>query len=320
MDAFERLLLGEAPALREVCNAARIVAATDVTVLIEGESGTGKELFARALHEHSRRAGAPFVSVNCAALPETLAESLLFGHARGAFTGAVAEHAGHVREADGGTLFLDELAELPMGVQAKLLRFLESGEFQPVGQARPGKADVRVVAATHRELRAEVSAGRFRADLYYRLAVVPLRLPSLRERGADVERLAQAFCEALAERHGVAAPRWSAAALSVLRRYDWPGNVRELRNLCERMVILCPGRTLGAENLPAELLAGGGVIEDTAAAFALPASGVRLDDLEQGLIRQALERTQGNRSRAARLLGITRDTLLYRLKKFAIDA
>ena len=311
------MFTGRDPALLEVLNAAQIVAATDVTALLLGESGTGKELLARTIHEQSRRAAAPFVSVNCAALPEALAESLLFGHRKGAFTSAVADHDGHIRTAHGGTLFLDEVAELPLAVQSKLLRFLESGEVLPVGAAATQRVDVRVIAATHRDLRAAVANGGFREDLYYRLFVVPLQLPPLRERAGDIPLLLDTLLPELATRHGLAAPRFTPAAIARLKAHRWPGNVRELRNLCERLTVLLPGRDIHPENLPAELrlpvMAG-----DSPPDFRLPDQGVALATVEESLIRQALDRTRGNRSRAARLLGITRDTLLYRLKKFEI--
>ncbi len=310
-------MLGESPAFRAVLRAAAITAVTDATTLIQGESGTGKELLARAIHQQSRRAAGPFVTINCAALPENLAESELFGHRRGAFTGATADQRGRIQAAHGGTLFLDEVGELPLGIQAKLLRFLEGGEVQPVGQPRPERVDVRVVAATNRDLFAEVQAGRFREDLFYRLNVVPLLLPPLRERGRDLELLVQRLTARLAMSHRLDAPRYSLGALEALQRYRWPGNVRELRNVCERMVILFPGRTIQAENLPGEIRhSQPGVQEGD---FVLPEAGVHLDSLERDLIRQALERTHGNQSRAARLLGLTRGTLIYRMKKYAIE-
>jgi DNA-binding NtrC family response regulator len=318
MSIFDDTLHGRSPELKTVTSTARLVAATDVTVLILGESGTGKELLARAVHGESRRAGGPFVSVNCASLTQDLAESALWGHRRGAFTGAIADHPGYVQTAHNGTLFLDEIGELTPGVQAKLLRFLECGECQPVGAATPRQVDVRVIAATNRDLSGDVARGAFREDLYYRLNVVPLELPTLAQRREDIDLLVERITADLARRYGLPAPQYSAAALERLRRYRWPGNVRELRNLCERMVILLGGRTVQAENLPREIT--GEIDAAQAGGFRLPEAGIRLDELEVQMIYQALERTGGNRSRAARLLGLTRDTLLYRMKKYAIQA
>jgi len=316
-NAFERSLIGQAPAFQSALRTAAVAAATEVSVLVLGETGTGKEVLARAIHTESPRAGGPFQSVNCAALPEELAESQLFGHRKGAFTGAVADHAGFVASAEGGTLFLDEVGELSAAVQAKLLRFLESGEYQPVGATAPKQGNARVVAATNRDLFAEVRAGRFREDLFYRLHVVPVELPALRERAEDIPKLAERLAGEVAERHGLPTPVFTRAALDALTRYAWPGNVRELRNVCERLVILLSGCEIGPDNLPAEIR--GPQAPQDEGLFTLPESGIRLDALEADLIRQALAKTAGNRSRAARLLGLSRDTLLYRVKKYAIE-
>lgn len=317
MNSFARIVT-QSPLLETVIRSAQIVARTDVTVLLTGETGTGKDLMARALHEASPRAGGPFVALNCAALPESLVESELFGHKRGAFTGALEDRPGHVRSAHGGTLFLDEVGELPLAAQAKLLRFLESGECMPVGDSRVLKADVRVIAATHQDLAALVREGRFREDLYYRLQVVPLELPALRERSGDIDMLLNRFLLHFAGEHGVPMPQLSQEARAVLRRHRWPGNVRELRNLAERLVVLFHGRTVEVGNLPREITQAAGKVVMGSNGFLLPEEGVDLEWLESEMIRQALERSRGNKSRAARLLGITRDTLLYRLKKFAL--
>jgi DNA-binding NtrC family response regulator len=313
-------MIGEGPQLRSVIDAAGRVASTDVTVLLQGESGTGKEVLARHVHQHSPRATRPFMAVNCASLPEALTESLLFGHCKGAFSGASTSQPGHIRAAAGGTLFLDEVAELSAAAQAKLLRFLESGEVLPVGEARPVSVDVRIIAATHQDLRAAVSGGAFRADLFHRLNVVPLALPPLRDHAGDVPLLMAHFLRQMSARHGLPAPSLDSASLGLLQAYRWPGNVRELRNLCERLVVLYPGRVITPAELPAELQPTLRVrsANDELYAFPLPAEGVSLEQVEVDLIRQALERADGNRSHAARLLGISRDTLLYRLKKFAI--
>ncbi len=320
MKVFDELLLGNSPELKEITNAARIIAATDITTLICGESGTGKELIARGIHLSSDRSEGPFVSINCASLPEALAESLMFGHRKGSFTGALNDHIGYLRSADGGTLFLDEIAELPLNTQAKFLRFLESGECLPVGEVQARKPDVRVIAATHRDLNSEVRKGRFREDLFYRLNVVPLTLPPLRNGGKDIELLLERFLREASRRFGSPRPRFSGAALKIMRTYDWPGNVRELRNLAERMAVLFSDCTVDSTNLPAEMFSRSmqGRNGGRESGYTLPKQGIVLDELEADIIRQALDRTDGNRSRAARLLGLTRDTLLYRLKKYSI--
>lgn len=314
---FEKYLLGHSGAFSTVIRAAQIVAVTDVTVLILGESGTGKELLARAIHEYSQRAQHPFITINCAALPENLAESELFGHRKGAFTGAVIHQLGRIQAAHGGTLFLDEVGELPLAVQPKLLRFLESGECQVIGKTYAERVNTRIIAATHRNLRTQMQAGQFREDLYYRLHVVPLELPPLRQRGKDLDLLLHTLTTQLAQQHHLSPPNYSADTLRILRRYPWPGNVRELRNFCERMLILCSGQTIEPHHLPFEYQASPAVASHKE--FTLPETGVDLDGLEIQMIRQALAKTYGNRSQAARLLGLTRDTLLYRIKKYAIE-
>jgi len=318
MNAFDELLIGNSPELRAVTRAARIAAVTSVPVLILGESGSGKELLAEAIHRESRRNHGPFFAINCAALPEALAESELYGHRKGAFSGALSDQIGHLRAAHGGTLLLDEVGELPAKVQAKLLRFLDSGECQPVGQPRPEKVDVRLLAATNRDLYAEVKAGRFRRDLYYRLHVVPLELPPLRQRGGDLALLLENLTARLACFHGLPAPRYSADTVESLQRYPWPGNVRELKNFCERMVVLLGGRTIYRNNLPPEIRDHYRHREGTPG-FVLPQGGLKLNELEAEMIRQALDKTRGNRSKAARLLGLTRDTLLYRMRKYTLE-
>ncbi|MGD8588412.1 MAG: sigma-54 dependent transcriptional regulator [Chromatiales bacterium] len=313
-------MLGNAPEFQTVLRAMKIVSATDATVLVTGESGTGKELLAKALHRYSRRQSKPFVTVNCAALPEHLAESELFGHRRGAFTGAIHDEQGRMQAANGGTLFLDEVGELPLGVQAKLLRFLETGECQQLGQPLTSRVDVRIVAATNRDLSKAVKEGSFRRDLYYRLYVVPLELPPLRARKGDVEMMLKGITTELAMEYDLAPPLYTKGAMRLLNQYPWPGNVRELKNLCERMLILFSGKRVEVENLPREIRQ----FQQPEAsplldAFRLPEQGLNMDDLEADLIKQALNRALGNRSKAARLLGLSRDTLLYRMKKYAIE-
>ncbi|NYF20916.1 DNA-binding NtrC family response regulator [Xanthomonas sp. JAI131] len=304
-------LLGHSAAMRTVHKRIGLAAASDLPVLVSGETGTGKELVARALHRASARAGAAFVAVNCAAIPAELIESELFGYRKGAFSGAVADRPGLIREADGGTLFLDEIGDMPLPMQAKLLRFLQEGEVSPLGGRGAQKVDVRVVAATHRELAQLVADGRFRSDLRYRLNVVPIELPPLRERGDDIVLLAQHFLE-----EGASAPRTlSAAAQARLRAYPWPGNVRELRNAMQRCQVLVRTPTIEAHDLD-EVLAG-----DTAAtsaetpALTLPDA---IAQLERQMIQAALTQAQGNRAEAARRLGIHRQLLYRKLDDYGL--
>ncbi|MBF0393749.1 MAG: sigma-54-dependent Fis family transcriptional regulator [Alphaproteobacteria bacterium] len=303
-------VIGRSAALESALRTARLVAATDATVLLTGETGTGKEVAARLIHESSRRAGGPFIAVNCSALPEALVEAELFGHRRGAFSGATQDSLGKIRAASGGTLLLDEVGDLPLAAQAKLLRFLESGEVQPLGESRAARGDTRVVAATNRDLMGAVGAGRFREDLFYRLHVVPIELPPLRERDGDVALLAAHFLARFAEQHDRPAPRLGKCALKRLHAHAWPGNVRELRNLCERLVILHPGATIEAAMLPLPAPAPA-----SRAGLALPAEGLDIFALERSLMAQALALAGGNQSHAARLLGMSRDRFLYRLRK-----
>jgi transcriptional regulator with PAS, ATPase and Fis domain len=309
-------LLGQAPQLLATMRSAKLIAATDVTTLITGETGTGKELLAQAMHSASSRNVLPMISINCGALPDNLIEAELFGYRRGAFTDARQDQPGRFKAAHGSTLFLDEVAELPLAVQAKLLRFIESGEIQPLGQSATEKVDVRVIAATNRDLHELVEQGRFREDLYYRLNVVPLNLPPLKERFDDIALLLGKLTARLAIYHRLDAPRYTTAAIEALQAYAWPGNVRELRNFCERMLVLLPGKLIDITNLPAEITHHNRGQDD---ALQLPSSGVQLDKLEACMIRQALNRVKGNQSKAARLLGITRSALIYRMKKYAIQ-
>jgi two-component system NtrC family response regulator len=287
------------------------VAATDATVLVLGESGTGKELVARTLHRSSRRAQGPFVAVNCAAIPETLIESELFGHEKGSFTGAHRRREGRFEEAAGGTLFLDEIASMPLPLQATLLRVLQERRFTRVGGNGEVGCDVRVIAASNRDLAALVAEGGFREDLYYRLNVVPVELPPLRERLDDVPLLAAAFLEQASARHGIEVRPLPAAVLRALMAHGWPGNVRELANAIERLVLLAENGEVSIEDLPPELRRSAG----GASPFRLPAEGVDWDGLEADLLRQALERSRGNRAAAARLLGLGYKAFLYRLEK-----
>jgi len=311
-------LLGRSPAMQALLSQLEQVAATRSTVLLLGESGTGKELAARALHYNSDRAEQPFVVIDCAAVPETLQESELFGHTRGAFTGAVAAKRGLFEEAHGGTVFLDEVGDLSTATQAKLLRVLQEGTIRRLGDTRVIQVDVRIIAATNRDLPAEVRAGRFREDLFFRLNVLPLRLPPLRERPEDIPLLAEHFLRRFAAETGRPL-RWIApVALDCLMAYRWPGNVRELEHAIEHAVLLSQGEALEVRDLPPAVQGGGGQ-EVEEAPLRLRDAVARLNaDLERGLIRRALTRTRGNRTEAAHLLGISRRALLYKLKAYGI--
>jgi DNA-binding NtrC family response regulator len=310
-------MIGQAPNFEAMLRSAKMVASTDVTVLIAGETGTGKELLAKALQSRSPRISKAFITLNCAALPESLVESELFGHRRGAFTGAVANQVGRLQAADGGTLFMDEVDSLPLPIQAKLLRFLETGEIQPVGDTQPQRVDVRIIAATNTQLEERIAKGEFRKDLYYRLNVVPLEIPPLRERMGDIQLLLTHFMRLFATEHKLPPSTLSKAALSRLQNHPWPGNVRELRNVCERLSILLAGRVIEENNLPHEILLP--PVAAQKGQFVLPEDGIELEKVELDFIQQALARTNGNRTRAARLLGISRDTLLYRMQKYGIQ-
>lgn len=308
-------LLGQSPSFEALLRSAKMVAATDVTVLIAGETGTGKEILANALQKHSPRSDRVFVTLNCAALPEALAESELFGHRKGAFTGALDNQIGRLQAADGGTLFLDEIDSLPLSLQAKLLRFLEIGEIQPVGGTRTQKVNVRVLAATNANLHEKIARGEFRKDLYYRLNVVPLEIPPLRERAGDVQLLLKHFMQRFAHEHKLPLAEFHKSALARLLAYPWPGNVRELRNVCERLAILLAGRVIEETQLPREIARRAAPQNSL---IILPEDGIELEKVEAELIEQALARTGGNRTHSARLLGISRDTLLYRMQKYGL--
>jgi two-component system response regulator AtoC len=312
-------IIGESSAMREMLALAHKVAESEVSsVLLQGESGTGKDLVAKAIHYHSARADHPFVAINCAALPGTLIESELFGYEKGAFTDAKARKEGLFEQAEGGTLFLDEIGELELSLQAKLLRVLEEGSFRRVGGLKDLPLDVRVIAASNRDLKTESEAGRFRADLFYRLSVIQIDIPPLRERGDDIRVLAEHYMDSFRSRLrkniGTIAPE----ALAALSRYEWPGNVRELRNVIERAMILEDADEITAKYLPRGLggdSRGGGAVSQGTEQIRLPSDGLSLDAVEMSLVRQALERSGGNQTRAADLLDISRDQLRYRMKK-----
>ena len=313
---LSRPLIGEEPALKKVLKLVTKVAATDSSVLILGESGTGKELIARAVHEKSPRINKPFVPINCGAIPENLLESELFGHVKGAFTGANQNRAGRFELADGGTIFLDEIGEMPMLLQVKLLRVLQERSFEPVGGSRSVAVDVRVVAATNKDLEEEVEAGRFREDLYYRLNVVELSLPSLRRRQADIPLLCDYFNEKLETTKGRSVASFSPEAMAKLKSYAWPGNVRELENIVERLSVFCMGEIVEVDDLPDKLLRSRSKVPSN---YDLPDEGVDLrqmvNDLEETMLRQALEKTGWNKNKAAVLLNMNRTTLVEKLKK-----
>jgi len=310
-------IIGQSPALESLIRSARLVAASDATVLIKGETGTGKEVLATAIQKDSPRHNKPFITLNCAALPEGLVESELFGHVKGAFTGATSHKEGLFQTADGGTLFLDEINSLSLSIQAKLLRFLESGECLSVGDTKPKLVNVRIIAATNADLTQQIERGEFRQDLFFRLNVIPLEIPSLKQRHEDIEALAKHFFTSFAKAHSLPVASFSRQSIKLLRAYTWPGNIRELRNLCERLSILLAGKSIEPENLPREFSR---YIETKGSSdFTLPHSGIRLETLEADLIHQALSRTKGNCSKSARLLGISRDALLYRIQKHGLS-
>jgi transcriptional regulator with GAF, ATPase, and Fis domain len=316
-------VVGCSEVLTDVYRVIDRVADTNCTVLITGESGTGKELVARAVHDSSQRAHAPFVAVNCGAIPESLLESELFGHAKGAFTGAHAPKSGRIAQAQGGTLFLDEIGELPLALQVKLLRVLQSREYSPVGDTRVLRADVRIVAATNIDLEQAARAGTFREDLYYRLNVIHVSVPPLRDRAGDVPILAAHFFKLSLQRTARLSVRgFAASTLQLLEQYAWPGNVRELENTVERAVLLARGDEIQPRDLPARVC--GLPTERRSGSSKLPDSGIDLrtavESFENNLIRQALERTKWNKNQAARLLGLNRTTLVEMLKRKRIEA
>jgi DNA-binding NtrC family response regulator len=311
-------IIGTSPQVVAIMRLAGDVAVTNATALIAGESGTGKELLARAIHYNSRRAGHPFVAINCATLPENLLESELFGYEPGAFTSAEKRKKGRFELAEGGTLFLDEIGEMSLGVQVKLLRVLEQREFSRLGGTETLRADVRLITATNQDLAELVRNKEFREDLYYRINVFPITIPALRERTQDILPLARHFLRELMERTGKVVTNIQPEARRILLNYSWPGNVRELKNVLERAVILTQDSSIGPEHLPVRLQQERAVLADIT--VSLPPQGLSLADVERSLLEQALERSRYNKSRAARLLGLSRAKLRYRLKKHGLDA
>jgi two-component system response regulator HydG len=304
----ERTIIGNALPMRQLMDMVHQVAPSSATVLLLGESGTGKELVARAIHTHSNRAPRPFIAVNCAALPETILEAELFGHEKGAFTGASARRQGRFELADTGTLFLDEIAELNIPTQVKLLRALQEGEFERVGGTQTLQVDVRIVTATNKDLTAEVEAGRFREDLFYRLNVISISLPPLRERKDDVPLLAHHFLKLYADKNAKQLGGISRDAMEALMRWHWPGNVRELENAMERAVVLCRAETVGIEDLPPQVRDG----ESDRKVLTIPI-GTSLEDIERAVIRETLAHTRGDKRLAAQLLGIATRTIYRKI-------
>jgi two-component system NtrC family response regulator len=309
-------IIGRSKALLQVLEMASRVAPKNSTVLIRGETGTGKELLARAIHQNSRRKDQPFVTINCAAIPRDLLESELFGHAKGSFTGAFAPKRGKVETADGGTLFLDEIGELPLELQVKLLRLIQHGEIEKVGVASPATVDIRIIAATHRNLQSLIDDGSFREDLFYRLAVIPLELPPLRDRADDIPELVQSLFLKAREKQGVPNLKLPPHLVPYFCGYRWPGNVRELENVIERLTVLAVGDEIALSDLPEFLRRERPGSE--ALQLELPPQGISLEAVEKELILKALQRFEGNQTKAAAFLDISRRTLIYRMEKHGI--
>jgi DNA-binding NtrC family response regulator len=312
---FENII-GRSKALLQVLSMASRAAQANSTVLIRGETGTGKELLAKAIHHNSPRSAHSFITVNCGAIPKDLLESELFGHCKGAFTGAFADKRGKLEMADGGTLFLDEIGELPSELQVKLLRLLQDGQIDKVGALKTNRVDVRVIAATHRNLQAMIEDGSFREDLYYRLAVILLELPPLRERTDDISELVQMLFLKAIRQHGKTNLKLPSALLPYFCGYRWPGNVRELENIIERLVVLTVGNEISYDDLPEFLRQDGS--EPDGMRLDLPPQGVSLEGVEKELIFKALEKFNWNQTHAARYLDVSRRTLIYRMEKYGI--
>jgi DNA-binding NtrC family response regulator len=315
---ISKTIIGKHPSLKTLLRNAKMIAATDINVLVTGETGTGKDLIALALQENSRRADKVFITLNCPALPESLMESMLFGHCQGSFTGADTDKQGIFAAADGGTLFLDEINSLSLSMQVKLLRFLESGEYLPLGSKTTRTANVRIIAATNSQIDKLIKTGNFRQDLYFRLNVVTLELSPLRKRRQDISLLLNHYASYFAEKYALRTLSFGKEALAALEKYPWPGNIRELRNLCENLTISRIRRPIEMQDLPAEFRETD--FRPVAASFELPEQGLDWYKLEQQLIQQAMEKTHGQCKDAARLLGLSRDALYYRIKKYGLEA
>lgn len=312
---FENIIT-QSRKMRAVLEMAAQVARRDSTVLLTGESGTGKELFAKAIHQNSLRVGKPFVTVNCGALPETLAESELFGHRKGSFTGASSDRAGKFEAANEGTVFLDEVGELTLPLQVKLLRVIQEREVDKIGSPHPVKVNVRIIAASNRNLKNLVDDGDFRDDLYYRLSVVTIELPPLRERKDDIPLLARYFLRQYAERYGIPALSISQEALEKMVQYNWPGNVRELQNVIERLAVLAQNSMVQVAQLPEEIRRAESRVASIG--LKLPDEGIDLEGVEKEILLQALEKHGWNQTQAAKYLNISRKTLIYRMEKFSL--
>ncbi len=312
---FENIV-GASKKMRDIFEISLQVARRDSTVLLTGESGTGKELLAKAIHQNSFRATKPFITVNCGAIPESLIESELFGHRKGSFTGALADRTGKFETANQGTVFLDEIGELPINLQVRLLRVIQEREIDKIGYPKPIPINVRIIAATNRNLRTQIEDGQFREDLFYRLSVVTIEIPPLRERRDDIPLLLQHFLKKHSARYQLPAPSLADDALDFLTRYEWPGNVRELENAIESLVVLGKSEVIRSEDLPSHIRTARSRI--SAISLNLPDEGISLEEIEKEIIVQALEKQQGNQTRAARYLNISRKTLIYRMEKFGL--
>ena len=314
---FEQII-GSSTRFAQTIGLASRAATSDATVLITGETGTGKELLAKAIHFRSHRKSRPMVTINCGAIPRELLESELFGHMKGSFTGALTHKKGRVEAADGGTVFLDEIGEMPFELQVRILRLIQEREIDKIGSTAPTKVDVRIIAATHRNIEMMVQDGSFREDLYYRLAVVPIQIPPLRERPSDILEIVQYFFERGKQKHGRANLRLPPELLPAFTSYRWPGNVRQVENLIERLIVLCDGNEITLNDLPETMRPH--AVNDDLLRIELPPQGLDLEAVEKELIAKALDKFGGNQTRAAAYLNLSRKTFLYRLEKFGITS
>lgn len=319
---LSKFVKSSCPAMKELFSIAKVIAPTDSTVLIAGESGTGKEILAQYIHFNSNRSDGPLVPINCGAIPDNLMESEFFGHVKGAFTGAINSRNGRFKNADGGSVFLDEVGELPPHMQVKLLRIVQTKEFEPVGSSKPEKSDFRIIAATNKDIENEVEKGNFREDLFYRLNVIPLHIPPLRARMGDIEKLVDFFIDRFNREKNCRVKGFSTDAHETLTKYSWPGNIRELENIVERMVIIHQRGVIELEDLPAKIR-GGGSVATREILGEIPSEGLdfnsEVDRLERKMIQMALRRTGGNRNQAAKILNLNRTTLVEKIKKKGIE-